>query len=59
MMIELWLFGVYVLGTLVGFWMGDKRGRYAATEQVIDSLIEKGYLKTDKDGNPVQCENKL
>lgn len=53
---EYWLLATYVIGSAVGFMIGDKRGRYAATEQVIDSLIEKGYLKTDAEGNPEKCK---
>jgi len=53
---EYWILATYVVGSIVGFIMGDKRGRYAATEKVIDSLIKRGYLKTDKDGNPLQFD---
>lgn len=53
---EYWLLAAYVIGSVAGYVIGEKRARYATTERVIDSLIEKGYLKTDAEGNPEKCE---
>jgi len=48
-MIELWLLGAYIIGTLFGIWVGYHRGIYKATESTIDQLIAGGYIKTKGD----------
>lgn len=48
-MIELWLFLSYVVGTLFGLWVGYHRGVWKGTENSIDNLIKRGYLKTRGD----------
>ena len=39
------ILSAYVLGTMFGIWVGDKRGHTRGIEDTIDSLVEKGYLK--------------
>lgn len=41
-----WLFFAYTAGSLVGFYFGFKSNVIKISEQVIDSLIEQGFLKT-------------
>jgi predicted nucleic acid-binding protein len=41
-----WFFGMYVLGTIIGFAWGYKQGFISSASQVIDSLIDQGVLKT-------------
>ena len=43
---SVWLFIAYVVGTLFGLWFGFKGNATNISEQVIDSLIEQGFLKT-------------
>ena len=45
-MIELWLFGVYIIGSLFGGWIGYRRGVFVGTEHSVDLLVKQGYLKT-------------
>ena len=46
--ITLWFFGMYVLGTAIGYSWGYKRGVMSAAELTIDSLIAQGIIKTSK-----------
>ena len=39
------ILSAYVLGTMFGIWVGDKRGHTRGIEDTIDSLLEKGFLK--------------
>ena len=45
-MIELYLLGVYIIGTLFGGWIGYRRGVEVGTEHSVDLLVKQGYLKT-------------
>jgi hypothetical protein len=47
----IWFFGMYALGTAIGYGWGYKRGIISATELTIDSLIAQGIIKTSKSAN--------
>lgn len=49
MMIELWLFLTYTIGTFFGLWVGYRKGILKGTESSIDTLIKNGYIKTKGD----------
>jgi|AntAceMinimDraft_12_1070368.scaffolds.fasta_scaffold117502_2 hypothetical protein len=49
--ITVWFFGMYVVGTIIGYRWGYKRGVISAAETCIDALIEQGVIKTSKDAN--------
>ena len=49
--ITVWFFGMYVVGTIIGFGWGYKRGAISASENCIDALIDQGVIKTSKDAN--------
>jgi|TARA_B110000503_G_scaffold61012_1_gene96884 hypothetical protein len=49
--VMIWFFGMYVLGTIIGYRWGFKRGAISASENCIDSLISQGIIKTSKDAN--------
>ncbi len=42
---------MYVVGTIIGYRWGYKRGVISAAETCIDALIEQGVIKTSKDAN--------
>ena len=44
----IWFFGMYALGTAIGYGWGYKRGLISAAELTIDSLIAQGIIKTSK-----------
>jgi hypothetical protein len=44
----IWFFGMYALGTAIGYGWGYKRGVISAAELTIDSLIAQGIIKTSK-----------
>jgi hypothetical protein len=46
-----WFFGMYVLGTAIGFVWGYKQGVISAAERTIDALIDQGIIKTSKSTN--------
>ena len=46
-----WLLFAYAVGTAFGWYMGFKNQVRNVSEVLIDSLIEKGYLKYRKDAN--------
>lgn len=48
MMIELWIFGSYCLGTLAGAYMAYHWTHIRAVEKTIDQLILNGFLKSKK-----------
>jgi hypothetical protein len=49
--ITVWFFGMYVVGTIIGYRWGYKRGVISASENCIDALIDQGVIKTSKDAN--------
>ena len=49
--ITVWFFGMYVVGTIIGYRWGFKRGVISAAENCIDSLINQGIIKTSVDTN--------
>jgi hypothetical protein len=51
--VMIWFFGMYVLGTIIGYRWGFKRGAFSASEKAIDSLIEQGVIKTSVDADGV------
>ena len=42
----LWFLAAYAVGTGFGYYLGWKSNMLSAAELTIDSLIERGYLKT-------------
>lgn len=46
MAVEIWLLITAVVFTLVGVWMGRNSATEDAVEHTIDTLIERGYLRT-------------
>lgn len=46
MEVYLWLFGVAVLFTIVGYYWGRQNKQEYIIQYTIDSLIDQGYLKT-------------
>lgn len=46
--ITIWFFGMYALGTAIGYGWGYKRGVISAAELTVDSLISQGIIKTSK-----------
>ena len=46
--ITVWFFGIYVVGTIIGYRWGHKRGSLAAVDYALDSLIAQGIIKTTK-----------
>jgi hypothetical protein len=46
-----WFFGMYVVGTVIGYAWGYKRGVISAAEFTIDSLIDQGVIRTSKNEN--------
>jgi hypothetical protein len=54
-MIELWLAGVYVLGSIAGFIIGNNWGHRRGQTLLMSTLILDGYVKSkkNKDGNLV------
>ena len=51
---ELWLIGTAVVFTAFGYYWGMTNQLKYATEAVIDSLIEQGYLKTQGAGKNME-----
>ena len=49
-----WLFFAYTVGTVFGLWFGFKGNAMRISEQVIDSLIEQGFLKTRGHGRDME-----
>lgn len=49
--ITVWFFGMYVVGTIIGYRWGYKQGAISASENCIDALIDQGVIKTSKDAN--------
>jgi hypothetical protein len=47
----LWFLAAYIVGTGFGYYMGMYRNATQMAEITIDSLIERGYLKTRRDSN--------
>lgn len=46
-----WFFGMYIIGTAIGYAWGYKRGVISAAEHTIDALIGQGIIKTSKSAN--------
>ena len=57
-MVEIWIFGAYAVGSLVGWLIGResafKKGIKEGASNAIDALIEGGYLKATKFGSDVE-----
>lgn len=57
-MVEIWIFGAYAVGSLVGWLIGResafKKGVKEGAESAIDTLIEQGYIRATKFGNDVE-----
>lgn len=58
MAVELWIFGAYAVGSLVGWSIGSdnafKKGIKEGASNTIDALIDGGYLKATKFGDDVE-----
>ena len=48
---EVWLLIAYVVGSIVSYGWGYKRGVMNASELAIDALIDQGVIRTSKDAN--------
>ena len=46
MMIEVWIFGTYCLGTVVGLYFGFEMANKKVVARTIDNLIKNGYLRS-------------
>tara|TARA_B110000977_G_scaffold174716_1_gene228836 strand:+ start:333 stop:524 length:192 start_codon:yes stop_codon:yes gene_type:complete len=46
-----WFFGMYAVGTIIGYRWGYKQGVISASVNCIEALIEQGIIKTSKDTN--------
>lgn len=44
-MIEFFIFGAYVVGTLFGWYVGRRSGMTQGIADTVDNLIEQGFLK--------------
>ena len=51
---ELWLLLVAAIYTIVGMWIGRKQQTKDIVENIIDNLIEQGYLKTERTGKNLE-----
>ena len=49
-----WLLFAYVVGSAIGWYLGKKSNAMILAEDVIDSLIEQGFLKTRGHGENMQ-----
>lgn len=45
-MIEVWIFGTYCLGTVVGIYLGFEMANKKVVARTIDNLIKNGYLRS-------------
>lgn len=50
-MIEFWLAGVYILGSIAGFIIGNNRGHRRGQAVLMSTLIVDGYVKSKKNTN--------
>ena len=44
-MVEICIFGAYVVGTGFGWYVGRRSGMTQGIAQTVDSLIDQGFLK--------------
>ena len=44
-MVEVFIFGAYVIGTVFGIYVGRSSGLKQGIVDCVDQLIEQGYLK--------------
>jgi len=51
---EVWLLGTAIVFTYVGWRWGQNSMAHSATEQIIDGLIEQGFLKTEGVGKDME-----
>ena len=51
MMVEVWLALIYVLGSVVTYFLMRKSIAFDITESIIDNLIAQGFLRSKKDKN--------
>ena len=51
---ELWLFLVAVIYTIVGMWMGQRKQTKDIAGNIIDNLIEQGYLMSKGTGKNLE-----
>ena len=51
---ELWLLLVAVIYTIVGMWMGQRKQTKDIAENIIDNLIEQGYLMSKGTGKNLE-----
>ncbi len=49
-MVEAWLAGVYILGSVIGFIYGFRYGLKRGRVMMMSTLIVDGYVKTKKVG---------
>ena len=47
-MIEVWLLGTYILGTVIGVGIGNARGVKRGQVSLMTTLIHDGYVKAKK-----------
>lgn len=45
-MMEVWIFGTYCLGTVVGAYFGFEMANKKVVARTIDNLIKNGYLRS-------------
>lgn len=49
-----WIFIAYMLGSIVGFYIGKNSTIRVAIEAMLDNLIEQGYIKTRKTDGEIE-----